>query len=282
VKDARAPVLRVRTLGVYRVASPATGSLTNQRPIPMVMAIRKKRSRPASPSQPEPFNNPFGEQSRKLKRAVRDARDRAVASAPQPPPAVEPEKDRSQEEVFRDAVHGVRPLSAKGSARVRGAGATPAQTPAAARVGGVVDPSAEEHFDIRFSDQFIRGRGAGVSRETMSKLERGEFAVRSHVDLHGMPLDDARLEVDRFLAERQRHGDRCVLLITGKGRNSPRQQGVLREGIPQWLARGPSSRRVLAFVTARPCDGGEGALYVLLRKNASRKNRIDVESGGGI
>jgi DNA-nicking Smr family endonuclease len=146
---------------------------------------------------------------------------------------------------------------------------------------GTLDPAADEYFDVRFSDRFLCAHAPGVSRETLAKLERGEFAVRSHVDLHGMALDDARSVVDEFLAERQRHGERCVLVITGKGRNSRQQVGVLREKIPEWLARGPSARRVLAFVTARQCDGGEGALYVLLRKRASAKARIDVIAGGG-
>jgi DNA-nicking Smr family endonuclease len=132
-----------------------------------------------------------------------------------------------------------------------------------------------------FSDRYIRASTAGVSNETLAKLERGEFAVRSHVDLHGMALDDARQAVDEFLTDRHRRGDRCVLVITGKGRNSRQQLGVLREKIPEWLARGPSARRVLAFVTARQCDGGEGALYVLLRKHVSAKGRIDVVAGGG-
>ena len=97
-----------------------------------------------------------------------------------------------------------------------------------------------------------------------------------------MALDDARRAVDQFLTEQQRRGERCVLVITGKGRNSRQQVGVLREKIPQWLARGPSARRVLAFVTARPCDGGEGALYVLLRRERAGKARIDVVAGGGV
>ena len=115
----------------------------------------------------------------------------------------------------------------------------------------------------------------------MTSLERGEFAVHSHVDLHGMVLEDAMEVVDEFIAERHRRGERCVLIVTGKGNNSPGRYGVLRERIPDWLARGPSAKRVLAFATARPCDGGEGALYVLLRKHRSGKQRITVESGAG-
>lgn len=157
----------------------------------------------------------------------------------------------------------------------------PPRDSAAAILERPIDPTDDEHFDFRFSDLYVQGRAAGVSRETVAKLSRGEFAVRSHVDLHGMALDDAKDAVDEFLTERQKRGDRCVLVITGKGKNSRGQVAVLRQRIPEWLARGPSARRVLAFVTARPCDGGEGAFYVLLRKGVSRKMRIDVEAGGG-
>ena len=114
----------------------------------------------------------------------------------------------------------------------------------------------------------------------------GSNLVNQMPDAPGARAALGRLEfsvcVDQFLTEQQRRGERCVLVITGKGRNSRQQVGVLREKIPQWLARGPSARRVLAFVTARPCDGGEGALYVLLRRERAGKARIDVVAGGGV
>lgn len=229
-------------------------------------------------SMSRPFNNPFRDQLGKLKRGLRDARRRAreasVQHPPQPAPGAEP-RPRDDGSVFEEAMGGVVPLG--GPRRV-----VRKRAPAEVVVDPeVADLAAEEHFDVRFSDRYIRARAAGVSRETLAKLERGEFAVRSHVDLHGMPLDDARLAVDEFISKCQRRGERCVLVITGKGQNSPHQVGVLREQIPQWLARGPSSRCVLAFVTARPCDGGEGALYALLRQRPARKHYIDVEAGGG-
>ena len=137
-----------------------------------------------------------------------------------------------------------------------------------------------EGFDVSFEDRYVRARAAGVSRETLSRLEKGEFPISAHLDLHGMPLEDARRAVDEFLVAQQKRGRRCVLLVTGKGKNSPGGQGVLREQVPEWLARGPSSRRVLAFASARACDGGVGALVVLMRAGSSSKNRIDVEHGG--
>lgn len=238
-----------------------------------VEAVTAMPKRPGSEGrQDRPFNNPFQDQLSKLKRSARDARRRQRDEAAKKPEVREVPQD--DDAVFRDAMGGVEPLENRG--RV-----APPPMPTGRADNEEYDPTADEHFDVRFSDRFIRGRAAGVSRETVTKLENGEFAVRSHVDLHGMPLDDARRAVDEFLSARQRRGERCVLVITGKGQNSPRQVGVLREHIPDWLARGPSSRRVLAFTTARPCDGGEGAMYVLLRSNVARKHRIDVEAGGG-
>ena len=137
-----------------------------------------------------------------------------------------------------------------------------------------------EGFDVTYDEHYVRARAAGVSRETLARIENGEFPISAHLDLHGLPLEDARLAVDDFLAEQQKKGRRCVLLITGKGKNSPGRQGVLREQVPTWLASGPSSRRILAFASARACDGGVGALVVLLRRDSSSKNRIEVERGG--
>ena len=234
---------------------------------------------PRADKEPEPFNNPFRDALCRLKRRLK--------TAPQLDPPVEPLADRcepddpcSDADLFEAAVQGTLPLDS-GPSRVRAPERVSSTFASGAAGDGKLNLLADEHFDVRFSDRFIRGRACGVSTATLSQLERGEFAVRSHVDLHGMPLDDARSAVDEFLAEQQRRGERCVLVITGKGKNSPGQQGVLRENIPGWLACGPSSRLVLAFVTARACDGGEGALYVLLRRDRSRKTRIHVETGGG-
>jgi len=184
----------------------------------------------------------------------------------------------SEAEAFAEATRGVARIAPK--PRVRATETPDFGRIAAGRREDLADLAAAVGFDVAFHDHYVRGRADGVSRETLSNLEKGGFAVSAHLDLHGMVLEDAQAAVDDFLREQQRRGRRCVLLVTGKGNNSPGQQGVLREKVPEWLARGPSARRVLAFVSARACDGGVGALYVLMRRTSSRKNRIDVEFGG--
>jgi DNA-nicking Smr family endonuclease len=246
------------------------------------VADRRKKQRTPPAPEDEPFNNPLQSELAKLRKQMRKAARSAEVPAARPA-RVEVDaartivrRDDAQE--FLEAMAGSTPIAKKRS-RVRNV----RHAPVAVEVSTAqpIDFTADEHFDVRYSDRYIRASAAGVSKETLAKLERGEFTVRSHVDLHGMALDDARRAVDEFLADRHRRGERCVLIITGKGRNSRRQVGVLRERIPEWLARGPSARRVLAFVTARPCDGGEGAFYVLLRKDPAAKTRIDVIAGSG-
>jgi DNA-nicking Smr family endonuclease len=244
---------------------------------------RKANPRPPAAGEHERddvFANPLADKLRGIDKEIRRSRSRraSVESVPReaaPSPATPADAD-----LFREAAAGAKALSCAPARVTARPALSPSKEPAASRYRDF-DPTGDEHFDFRFSDLYVQGRAAGVSRETVAKLSRGEFAVRSHVDLHGMALDDAKEAVDQFLAERQKRGDRCVLVITGKGKNSRGQIAVLRERIPEWLGRGPSARRVLAFVTARPCDGGEGAFYVLLRRSVSRKMRIDVEAGGG-
>jgi DNA-nicking Smr family endonuclease len=88
----------------------------------------------------------------------------------------------------------------------------------------------------------------------------------------------AKGAVDAFLEASVRAGHRCVLIVHGRGLNSKDQVPVLKERLKSWLARGSAARRVLAFTTARPCDGGAGALYVLLRRDRARR-AIQVTEG---
>jgi len=95
---------------------------------------------------------------------------------------------------------------------------------------------------------------------------RGEFSVQGHLDLHGLTRAEAKAQVDSFLQEARRKGKRCVVLVHGRGLHSKDQMPVLKEALRTWLATARFGRHVLAFATARPQDGGAGAVYVLLRK----------------
>ncbi len=135
------------------------------------------------------------------------------------------------------------------------------------------------HFDITDTDEYIEGRVAGLDPRLVRRLRRGDFACQAHLDLHRLTAGEARIEVDRFLCSAYQKGQRCVLIIHGRGRNSKDQMPVLKERLKVWLGRGALGRLVLAFTTARPCDGGAGAVYVLLRRQRQGRAPFIVTNG---
>jgi len=121
-------------------------------------------------------------------------------------------------------------------------------------------------FDLADSDEFVEGWVAGLDAAVVRKLRRGDFAVQGHIDLHGQTRQEAKQSVERFLRTARAGGKRCVLVVHGRGMHSKDQVPVLKEALRSWLATARFGRHVLAFATARPQDGGAGALYVLLRR----------------
>ena len=90
--------------------------------------------------------------------------------------------------------------------------------------------------------------------------------IEGKLDLHGRTQAEAHRRLETFLANAQASGKRCVLVVTGRGLGKS-AGGVLRTEVPRWLNQTPNRARVLAFDWAQPKHGGDGALYVLLRRN---------------
>jgi DNA-nicking Smr family endonuclease len=109
------------------------------------------------------------------------------------------------------------------------------------------------------------GKTAGIDRRTAERMTKGEMVIDGRLDLHGMMQDAAHASLRGFVMASSDMGRRCLLVITGKGNREG--SGVLRREVPRWLNE-PSLRPfVLAFSYARPQHGGEGALYVLLKRH---------------
>lgn len=101
----------------------------------------------------------------------------------------------------------------------------------------------------------------GLSATVLRDLRRGRWVIQDQLDLHGLNRDEARHALASFLSTCLHHGKRCVRVIHGKGHGSPQKQSVLRQLVRGWLAQ---RIEVLAYCQAKPSDGGEGALVVLL------------------
>jgi len=102
----------------------------------------------------------------------------------------------------------------------------------------------------------------GLSRQTLRRLRRGEWHIQAELDLHGLTRIEAKHELAEFLHECKRRGGRCVRIIHGKGLRSPNKEPVLKHHVRHWLTQ---RDEVLAYVSARPVDGGDGAVIVLLK-----------------
>ena len=118
---------------------------------------------------------------------------------------------------------------------------------------------------IRPSRRLDPARPVDLDRRTWLKLRRGLYPIDSRLDLHGLTQDQAHDRLTGFLRGAHARGSRCVLVITGRG---ARTGGTLRTMTPRWLDEAPLRPLVLTFAQARVEHGGEGALYVLLRRRA--------------
>jgi len=112
-----------------------------------------------------------------------------------------------------------------------------------------------------------------VPRITAKALRKGERAPDARVDLHGMTLDRAHAALTRFILTEQQRGTRCVLVITGKGGDYRGRaagfgdgRGALKQDVPRWLREPTLAGSVVGVFQAHRRHGGEGALYVYLRR----------------
>ena len=107
---------------------------------------------------------------------------------------------------------------------------------------------------------------AVLDRKTKQKIARGHDSIDARLDLHGHTQAEAHDALLRFLRRTQAKGGRVALVITGKGGRSDSDRGVLKRAVPLWLALPEFRAMVIGFDVAAIGHGGEGALYVRLRK----------------
>ena len=125
-------------------------------------------------------------------------------------------------------------------------------------------------FNISETPEYVEGTGYRVHPEIARRLHRGDYSIQAHLDLHRLNANDAREVLQKFLRWAVMTGKRGVLIIHGRGLSSPTAP-VLKEKVIEWLTRGPWRKWVIAYATARLCDGGAGATYVLLRRRPVSK-----------
>lgn len=189
-------------------------------------------------------------------------------SRTRPDPAV----DR---QLFREAMEGVEPIvqdkysetSAFDKSKNRSA-EPEVRCDIVRRLQRLIDSG--EGFVVADTPEYLEGVGPNVHPAITRYLHNGQFSIQAHIDLHGLTVTGARHALNDFLKKAITSGKRAVSIVHGRGLSSP-QKPVLKTKVYEWLTSGPWRKWVIAFSSARGCDGGTGATYVLLRQRPLTK-----------
>ena len=135
-------------------------------------------------------------------------------------------------------------------------------------------------FNVADTPEYIEGTSYNVHPSIARRLHRGDYSIQAFVDLHGLLVDDAKEVFDKFLKWAVTTGKTGILIIHGRGLSSP-SEPVLKKKVVEWLTRSPWRKWVAAYSSARKCDGGAGATYVLLRPRPVTKRLKKGKVGAG-
>lgn len=180
---------------------------------------------------------------------------------PEPPP----EEPADDEALLREALKDVAPMPDPGKATLRRKAPKPVPVQRLRDNEQVLQESLSDHIPLEVGletgDELVFLRD-GLSNMVLRKLRRGHWVTQDQLDLHGLRSEEARQLLVAFLNEALANGLRCVRIVHGKGLRSENREPVLKRKVGNWLAQ---RDEVLAFVQARPEDGGSGAVVVLLK-----------------
>jgi DNA-nicking Smr family endonuclease len=185
--------------------------------------------------------------------------------------AVSPRRRRALSEderaLWESVAKQTKPLRKKPRAAKAEAVAAEAEMPAAAKPAPSPKPLAPNKF-LRAAKPEAPPL-APLGRRERSQLSRGRKEIEARLDLHGMTQTRAHRALSGFLQRAHSDGLRFVLVITGKGRATAAEfeRGVLRRQVPQWLSLPEFRSLVVGFEEAHIGHGGEGALYVRIRRS---------------
>ncbi|MBS0406759.1 MAG: Smr/MutS family protein [Proteobacteria bacterium] len=197
-----------------------------------------------------------------MRQQLAEADQRAALAAAQQAKAAQ--QARADQDLFARAIGATQPLRAHGRVVHVPPPTPPEPRQRALDEQAVLRESLSDEFDastLLHVDEHLSFRRPGIGPDVTAKLRRGHWAVQGQIDLHGLRVDEAREALASFVRDAVRAGLRCVRVVHGKGLGSPGRAPVLKAKVHGWLIQ---KKEVLAFVQAKPLEGGAGALLVLL------------------
>jgi DNA-nicking Smr family endonuclease len=165
--------------------------------------------------------------------------------------------------LWRDIVRSIAPLHKLPPAEVADEAQPPKPAP---KTRAKADIMASREPSVAAAKPAAPPRLAPLGRRLKQRVARGSHPIDGRFDLHGMTQAEAHAALLAFLRRSQAHGCRLVLVITGKGGGEGSGRGVLKRMVPQWLPLPEFRELVVGFENAAIGHGGEGALYIRLRR----------------
>ena len=197
-----------------------------------------------------------------VQKQIAEAQAKAAAKAAAR--AAELKRIEAEKNLFIRAVGQVAILPSSNKADIPKVPRAPVATQLQKDEAKVVQDSLSDEFDVSTlldTDDALSFRRPSVGPEVTRKLRKGDWAIQREIDLHGLRSDEARQALTTFIREAHKYGIRCVRVVHGKGLGSPGKTPVLKSKVHSWLVQ---KNQVMAFVQAKPAEGGAGALVVLL------------------
>ena len=177
----------------------------------------------------------------------------------------------AEHQLFSRAVGAIRPLRTRERLHLSDPPPLPLPVQHWLDEERVLRESISDDFDVSTlldTDDQLSFRRPGIGVEITQRLRAGHWSIQRQLDLHGLRVDEAREALGQFIRNAHKNGMRCVRVVHGKGLGSPGKSPVLKSRVQRWLVQ---KSEVLAFVQARPMDGGAGALLVLLQPVGTRQ-----------
>ncbi len=199
---------------------------------------------------------------KKVQKELKAAQERAQAEAAAR--AAEARQREAERHLFARAVGAVQPLPDRKQLALTRKPVAPVARQFQQDEAAALRDSLSDGFDVSTlldTDDTLSFRRPGIGPDVTRKLRKGDWAIQREIDLHGLRSDEARVALAEFIREAHRQGLRCVRVVHGKGLGSPGKTPVLKHKVHSWLVQ---KNQVMAFVQAKPAEGGAGALVVLL------------------
>jgi len=237
------------------------------------MAPRRRKKKTAAEPAPRPIDpGPLAHQPFSALSALSLDSATPAIRAPSPPTPKPRTPGSSDASLFEQAMADVAPLKhsrprmSRGPANAQPLASSPLEMENLEVLAHLEDlVGGRLQFDLVDSDEYIEGYIKGIHPLILERLRQGLFSVQGHLDLHGLTVREAETALKEFIEKAAALNQRCVLLVHGRGINSKDHIPVLKRRLEIILLRSSIRKKILAFTSARPHDGGAGASYLLLR-----------------